>query len=131
MIKQNLTQQPERFYECIACNEAIFNPLCHNCLAQQLEVWLTSYPDLKQRLMPKIKAYLRDIENSIVEATNCVACHNQKAAVCPYCFTELVLDKLKELQVNKTIKREFLQFFNFDFEHTGYTKDAEELGMLW
>jgi len=37
---------------------------------------------------------------------------------------------LKKIKVNKAILKEFLEFFNYDFEHTGYSKDAEELGAI-
>ena len=134
MVKQdqyfNKIHEHERFYECLVCNEAIFNPLCPTCLAGQVEVWLTSYPDLSKKIMPYIRHYLQEINNEIIEATACVACGNKRAAVCPYCFTYRVLSLLKKLQVNNQVLREFLQFFNYDFEHTGYSEDAEKLGVL-
>lgn len=34
------------------------------------------------------------------------------------------------MHAHREILKEFLQFFNYDFEHTGYTKDAEELGVI-
>lgn len=117
-----------QYYDCIVCNEVIFNPLCHNCLAEQLEVWLTQYPDLKEKLMPLIRHYVRKVENFAEEATQCVACY-KKASVCPYCFTEFVLEMLNKLNADKRTKIEFLQFFNFDLKHEGYSKEAEKLGM--
>jgi len=101
----------ERFYECLKCNEIILSPLCHNCLAQQLEVWLSNYPDLKKRLLPELHKYLKTINNSILDATRCVVCGSRKAALCPYCFTEFVLRMLKKLQVHKQVVKEFLIFF--------------------
>lgn len=121
----------QRFYECLLCKEIIYNPLCSTCLAGQVEVWLTSYPDLNKKLMPNIKKFIKEINNEIDEALTCVCCKQKRAAVCPYCFTEYVLGQLKKLDVNKQILREFLMFFDFDYDGTGYTgKDAEQLGVM-
>ncbi len=125
--REQITEQP---YECMVCSEAVFNPLCPNCIAEQIEAWLSSYPDLSKKIMLDLKKFLIRVNNSREEATECIACRRKRAAVCPYCFTEYALGLLKKLEVNKRVLVEFLQFFNFDFEHTGYTKDAEKLGML-
>ena len=36
----------------------------------------------------------------------------------------------KKLNSNKLILTEFFEFFNFDFHHTGYSKEAEALGVI-
>ena len=42
-------------------------------------------------------------------------------------YTNYVFILLKCLEVNREILKEFLQFFNYDFDHTGYSKEAEKL----
>ena len=120
-----------QFYECLVCKESIYNPLCQNCLVNQMQAWLTSYPDLNKKLMPKLKRFLRDVHNETDEGVACAACKSKKASVCPYCFTEFVLGQLKKLQVHKQVIREFLVFFDFDFDGKGYTgKEAENYGVM-
>ena len=122
----------ERFYECVNCQEAIFNPICPVCLTTQLEAWLSSissYP-LKKKLIEKIKKYVERTDNLAGETTKCIACGNPRASLCPYCFTNYVFNVLKEMNVSREIIKEFLQFFNYDFEHTGYSKEAEKLGVI-
>lgn len=122
----------ERFYGCVDCREAVFNPLCPDCLTLQLDVWLSSissYP-LKEKILKRIKEYVRRTNNLVGESTVCVACKLPRASLCPYYFTNYVFNLLKEMNVNRIILKEFLQFFNYDFEHTGYSKDAEELGVI-
>ena len=127
----NKIHEHERFYECLVCRETIFNPLCPMCIAEQIQVWLTSYPDLSRKLKPIIRKYLRDLHNEISHLDiECVACKEKRAAVCPYCFTEYVLFQLKKLQVNRQILGEFLRFFNFDLDYSGYAKEAEKIGLL-
>ena len=41
-----------------------------------------------------------------------------------------VYKKLKAIARSRKAQKEFLSLFNFDFEHTGYSKDAEELGVI-
>jgi len=132
MVKQYFSKvYGTQFYECLVCKEAIYNPLCPICIAQQVEVWLTSYPDLNKKIMPKINKYLQEAHNEIDHlATACVACGANQTSVCPYCFTEYILNQLKKLEVNKIILGEFLQFFNFDYDRKGYTREAEELGII-
>lgn len=132
MVTQHFYPASERkFYECLVCKESMYNPLCQSCLAQQMEVWLTSYPDLGKKLKPKLKKFLQEVHNETDEALTCVACKNKKASVCPYCFTEFMLSQLKKSNANKQIIREFLMFFNFDYDGQGYTgKEAENYGVF-
>lgn len=119
----------QTFYECILCQEAIYNPLCQNCLAQQIDVWLTRYPDLAKKIKPKLKKFVQNINNDLDEAITCAACKEKKAAICPYCFTEFMLGQLRKMQANKQILREFVRFFNFDYDGTGYTSSSEAKAM--
>lgn len=121
----------EAQYMCDMCNEAITNPICHFCLAEQIEVWLTHYPQLKKEILPKINNYLKKTLNRITTyGTECIKCKKNRASVCPYCFTEYVFDKLQEINTSKLILREFVEFFNFDLEFKGYYKEFEQLGII-
>ena len=115
------------------CNEAIYNPLCHACLAGEIRQWLDAHGsgEIKKKLGAGIKSSLRAIENSLEKFSDvkCVACKGE-VFLCPYCFTEKVYKKLKAIARSRKAQKEFLSLFNFDFEHTGYSKDAEELGVI-
>jgi hypothetical protein len=110
----------------------VFNPICPECLTFQIEAWLSSissYP-LKNKIMNRLHDYVSATENLVPESTTCVACKKPTATICPYCFTNYVFVLLKCMHAHRGILKEFLQFFNYDFNHTGYTKDAEELGLI-
>lgn len=122
----------ERFYECLNCHEVVSNPLCPECLTFQMEAWLSSissYP-LKDKILKRIKDYVKETSNLEGDSTPCVVCRKPRASLCPYCFTNYVFALLKCLRVHREILREFLQFFNYDFDHTGYSKEAEKLGVI-
>ncbi len=128
MIKKTFFQGQGNFNDCIVCQEPIINPICPDCLSEQLKVWLSTYSDLSKRVMPKIQEYLNEIhfkEDAFQNLTTCVSCRNKKAAICPYCFTEFVFNLLKKLDVDKRILLEYLRFFNFDFINPDphYAKD--------
>ncbi len=129
MTKHNLYAQQVQ-YLCDVCSIAVTNPLCPECLATEIEAWLTLYPDLRKQLLPRIKRFIENINERAIEFTQCIKCGSKTASVCPYCFTEEVLRELKRLEANKIILSEFFQFFNFDFEHIGYSREAEELGVI-
>jgi len=116
---------------CSVCSQAITNPLCPTCLTTEIQAWLTLYPDLRRGLLPKLFKYLHDIEEKVTDSTtSCLKCKNKRASICPYCFTDYVLNQLKRLNANRIILKEFFEFFNFDLDHTGYSKEAEHLGVI-
>lgn len=121
-------QEPQ--YMCDVCSETITNPLCPFCLNTEIEAWLTLYPSLKNELLPRLKKYLSKIKNKITNyGMECIKCGDNRAFVCTYCFTEHVFNELQKIKAEKIILKEFFEFFNFDLEHKGYTKQAEELGV--
>ena len=131
MTKKIYSDAFEPQFLCDVCSEAVTNPICPSCLSTEVEAWLTLYPNLRNELLPKLRTYLNHIESSIpLEATSCIKCNDSRASVCPYCFTNHVLGELKRINANKIILKEFLEFFNFDFDHTGYSTEAEELGII-
>lgn len=129
MIKHNISAFEPQFL-CDVCSIAVTNPLCPNCLATEIEAWLTLYPNLRKELLPRMKRYIENIGEQAIEFTQCIKCGNKTASVCPYCFTDQVLKELKKLETNKIILKEFFEFFNFDFDHTGYSREAEKLGVI-
>lgn len=126
--KNYLAVEPQ--FMCDVCSEAVVDPLCPNCLATEIEAWLTLYPDLKVRIMPRLRDYIDKFKNNVGDSTRCVACRRKRASICPYCFTEYVLRELKKINANSIILREFLEFFNFDYENNGYSEEAEILGVI-
>lgn len=117
-------------HSCDICCEVVTNPLCPFCLAEEVKAWLTLYPHLKEDILSSLNAYLVNVNNDITNyGTICIKCHEDKASVCPYCFTEFVFKKLVEIQAGTIVLREFFEFFNFDLDHKGYTEFAEEIGV--
>ncbi|MEK6872405.1 MAG: hypothetical protein AABW90_00145 [Nanoarchaeota archaeon] len=132
MLQNNYTNElNETQYICDVCSEVITNPLCPFCLTIEIEAWLTLYPTLKKELLPRLNKYLSKINSKITNyGTECIKCKGKRAFVCTYCFTDYVFNELQEINAGKMILKEFFDFFNFDLGHVGYTKDAEELGVL-
>ena len=117
-------------YLCNTCSEAVTNPICPFCLTEEIKAWLTLYPALRQELIPRIYIFLNNISSHIDSyGTNCIKCQESRAHVCPYCFTNFVFNQLQKINVPTNTLKEFFEFFNFDLEHTGYTTEAEELGI--
>jgi hypothetical protein len=131
MIKKNFLTglEIENSYDCLQCTQPITNPICHSCLAEGIGKWLSFYPQVKRKVMPKIRKYVVEVNNSLSSSLSCVSCNKKKAALCPYCFTEGILNLLKKNSVDKNVLGDFLSTFNFDLKHEGYIQDAIEEGL--
>ena len=116
-------------YDCMQCTQPITNPICHDCLGNQIFHWLGLYPSIKKKMKPKIKNYVRDVSNNTMESVNCIACNKKKAALCPYCFTEGIFNMFKSNKIDKMVVMDFLSTFNFDLKHEGYIQEAIEDGL--
>jgi hypothetical protein len=118
----------DKTYTCSFCTESITNPLCPFCLAEEIQAWLTLYPHLKEDILSSLNDYLKKINNSLTSyGVVCIKCGEDRASVCPYCFTEFVFKKLIEIKANRLVLKEFFDFFDFDLEHKGYIEFVEEL----
>lgn len=111
---------------CLECGEEVFNPLCPDCLAREIKVWLNEKPPrLRKQVETEIKNILKFCKNN-EGYTKCISCKGNKVFLCPYCFTERVYRKLKDSKASKREMKEFLSYFNFDLEHTGYSHDIDD-----
>ncbi len=103
---------------CVECDEAIYNPICPSCLVKEISVWLKKYPRLWRKVIIELNRYITQALRLYKSATKCVACGNNTTFLCPYCFTAYTLQVLKNNKASKIVLREFVELFNFDFEHT-------------
>ena len=90
MLKQKTSLAFENQFHCDICSEAVTNPLCPVCLAQEIDAWTTMCPDLRNELLPRIKEYLKRIKENITEYTQCIKCKKAQASICPFCFVDYV-----------------------------------------
>lgn len=109
---------------CTECKEVIYNPLCPSCLAKEMQQWLDGNA-ISKKIQKEIKNYIIRTEG-YSDSMKCIICKDNYTDICPYCFTEHVYEFLQKIKANKQIINEFFDFFNFDFEHSGYSKDFEE-----
>ena len=123
------TENTQQEYECSQCLESITNPICNECLKKTILKWLSFYPSVKKRVAPRLNKYSQQVNNLVVNSTDCVSCKSKKAALCPYCFTEGVYNLLKKSKVNINIIGDFLMVFNFDLKHEGYIQEAIQEGI--
>ena len=54
-------------YDCMQCSQPITNPICHECLGNQIVSWLGLYPNIKKKMLPRIKNYVKEVSNNTVE----------------------------------------------------------------
>jgi len=102
--------QPRYQYgDCIACNQAITNPICQECLYRDIEGWLKRRnPRLLLSLRRKTVEYIKlgDYSNNI----ECIYCE-KKMNACAFCYIHFV-----EEWIYKKYPRllaEFKRYFDF------------------
>ncbi len=110
---------------CVECNEGIYNPVCPSCLSREVEAWLDG-TKLGIDVRKRINRVIFQDESSGLDGAGCAICKEQETSICPYCFTRHIYDALLTAGASKKVVEEFLTFFSFDFEHSGYSKDFEE-----
>lgn len=115
--------------DCLNCGESIFNPICPECILRQFRSWIKVYPALAN-IEKNITHFVNCHKTFASKSQRCITCNKHSSYLCPYCFTEYIYNLLKQAKLSKLILGEFLFLFNYDFEHTGYYKEGERLGIF-
>ncbi len=128
-FERETLQNPSKSFECPQCFEPVTNPICHDCLGNQILAWLGLYPSIKKKIASKLMRYKQEVGNFTLRGINCASCGKKKAALCPYCFTEEIFNMLKRSKIDKMVIMDFLCIFNFDAGHQGYIAEAVKEGL--
>jgi len=114
--------------DCLSCGEHINHPLCPQCIAKGFKKWIKKFPKEQSQIQRDVKKFLRGHKKFNEHSQTCVACGQNSAYLCPYCFTEYLYQKSKEAGLGVRALTEFLFIFNFDFKHNGYSQELEAYG---
>ena len=99
------------YHNCIVCQEIITNPLCSNCLGDQMRVMLG---ERDKELADAI------ITSSVEGDINCIKCSNPMG-LCAHCFCRDVYDYLDEKK--HPLAKEFMARFDFDLREDFLTSN--------
>jgi len=95
---------------CILCGDSISDPVCRGCYLKQTEILLN---DLN---LPEIanEVILRKIKNNFptenLKSTECVLCRKDNVTICRYCFSIMLTNLLRELNLSENL----IKRFNYD-----------------
>jgi hypothetical protein len=105
---------------CTNCHEAITNPVCAHCYLKQVVLWLkdSGKGDLESSII--YTAIERRLRGESQNEEKCILCKQNTLTICSYCFFELAIRVLKELNFPKQELEEFLQNFNYDEWHDSW-----------
>lgn len=96
--------------ECTICDDAVTNPICVECLCEEIEEWLR---ETKPKLMREVKK-VASFYKEMTPISTCILCGKQMS-VCRHCFTKEVHEIIKE---HPELEEDFLR--QFDYGLTGY-----------
>jgi len=108
---------------CIVCEDSISDPVCRNCYIRQIEILLN---DLEFHPLAK-EIVLREIKNQFpietLNNTKCILCRVENVAMCRYCFSIILRDTLRRLNLTEDLIEEF--GFNPIHEESSLEKENE------
>lgn len=94
--------------KCAVCGEAITNPICPECLQNEIEQWIDGF---KPSAAKRIKGYSWGFDTYRHDTVKCVVCGNNMS-ICAHCFCKDVFE-LVEKELGE-LAEDFLYSFNFD-----------------
>jgi hypothetical protein len=124
-----LTPGLEREFIQKTQNNVLDKQLCHICLSNEMKKWLNLYPTVNKKISSELKAYVMDVDENTLDA-DCSNCKKNKAALCPYCFSEGVFNLLKKNKVNVMVIMDYLSTFSFDKNHDEYANNSKQMEVL-
>ncbi|MAG60316.1 hypothetical protein CL619_00870 [archaeon] len=90
------------FHRCIDCTEVISNPVCSECLGNQMKQVLGEIdPALPDRI----------VTSNFAGDTHCISCGSEMG-LCAHCFSKDIYYQIKD--VNSVAAEEFLARFDYD-----------------
>ncbi|MEK6952130.1 MAG: hypothetical protein AABX29_03875 [Nanoarchaeota archaeon] len=94
---------------CIACQEAITNPVCQDCLEEEIETWLKKR---EPKLIPRLRKQTEEFKAITISegSVPCIFCKNDMNS-CAYCYTGFIEEWLRKK--HPRLVPEFKLFFDF------------------
>ena len=91
---------------CVICNYTITNPVCTNCLEEQVLCFLA---DHNERLVKDFNNFKKifPIENNKI--SKCIKCGHDMD-ICPHCYCKEVSENIDDNYLKDT----FIETFNFE-----------------
>jgi len=102
---------------CTVCSEAITNPICPDCLAEQMISWLN---EIKVDLDVVYDSAL--IFKGLETSGKCIKC-NKDMTVCRHCFTREVYNGLVDKYPK--LEEDFMRMWNYEIFDWDW-KDSQE-----
>ena len=114
---------------CISCNYAITEPLCANCVVDQVKVWFYERR-IKQKIIRQINSRLKDLLNYVDELDffvtpfedvsedsimKCIKCNEEMRLMCFYCVSNKTSQIVKNSLKSKEVIESFEESFNTGF----------------
>ena len=92
---------------CPVCMDVIDNPICPECIQEEIEQWLSNK---SPRYMDNLRKSITHFDNKDVNGPKCIKCGKQ-VEICPYCFMKELNNIIKETYPE--LLDEFHTFFGF------------------
>jgi hypothetical protein len=95
--------------KCVVCEEAITNPICLNCLEEEVKQWLVDKK--KTQLSPLLAQHTEVFRAFKHRGVDCIKCSGNMN-VCAHCYTKEIYGWFR--QDIRQFSDEFLDCFDFE-----------------
>ena len=102
---------------CVVCSEAITNPLCQDCLMDELNVWLKREGVNLTRQLKKRTQEFKQMTNYSENQVDCISCKGIVSG-CAHCYISYVQEWLTI--VHPKLMKNFNLFFNYNLDNRPY-----------
>jgi hypothetical protein len=92
---------------CVVCNDSISDPVCRSCYIKQISILLNDlemHSMVKEVILNKIKD---KFPGEVINDTKCILCKQENVALCRYCFSEILVKILRELNFTENSIKNF------------------------
>jgi len=93
--------------ECVLCEEIITNPICIDCVENEMEMWLV---ERRPSLIGELQTKTNEI-NLSHRGTNCIICKNDMS-ICTICYRKHIFTWISRYP---ELLSEFKVFFTLDY----------------
>ena len=91
---------------CPICNEAISNPICIDCLEQELLYWAR---DRDKNLVREIRRLRNSLDVFDMGEEKCIRCGTEMN-ICSHCFLTEVYKLIKDEELKTLFRKSFISF---------------------
>ncbi len=101
--------------DCILCLQPITNPVCEGCYEEEVDEFLKSMGFNKNARSVVLDEISKKMPQEGLNEEKCILCGEDYLSVCSYCYFNISMRALRELNFHE----DFIEYFSMIFSYEG------------